>query len=176
MGKAIEREIGANAYGLSISFSYDRPDCQGTLGAIRGARELLGDRFLVLYGDTYLTVDMKSFFAGWSASGLLGGMTVIHNQGLWDASNVDFHDNVVSRYDKSTVSDEALSWIDYGLTGLHCDALDLVDSNDLAPLFTRLAAATQLFGFPVETRFYEIGTPAALAETDVFLRGLQSLS
>ena len=36
-------------------------------------------------------------------------------------------------------------------------------------VFTRLASAGQLGGYEATERFYEIGTPAALAETDAFL-------
>ena len=45
------------------------------------------------------------------------------------------------------------------------------DEPDLAQVFTRLAAAGQLAGYEATERFYEIGTPEALAETDAFLSG-----
>ena len=45
----------------------------------------------------------------------------------------------------------------------------LGDEPDLAQVFTRLAAAGQLAGYEATERFYEIGTPEALAETDAFL-------
>ena len=45
-------------------------------------------------------------------------------------------------------------------------------SVDALPL---LAKCGELFGFQARERFYEIGTPAALAETEAFLRELAAL-
>jgi NDP-sugar pyrophosphorylase family protein len=76
----------------------------------------------------------------------------------------------VVEYDKRAPTD-AMRWIDYGLGGLRADALGLVGEHvsDLAELYHELAHRDQLFGFAATERFYEIGTPAALAETDTFL-------
>ena len=64
-----------------------------------------------------------------------------------------------------------MAWIDYGLGGLRAAALDCVSeaTADLADLYTTLASRDQLFGFTAHNRFYEIGTPRALAETEAFL-------
>ena len=50
-------------------------------GRIRGALPLLGDRFLVLYGDTYLRIDYRRFAAHVEMSGLQGSMSVLTNRG-----------------------------------------------------------------------------------------------
>jgi hypothetical protein len=42
--------------------------------------------------------------------------------------------------------------------------------TDLAALYERLADAGELVGVEATERFYEIGTPGGLAETDAFLR------
>ncbi len=44
-------------FGLSIAYSDEGPEPIGTAGALRRALPLLGERFLVMYGDTYLRVD-----------------------------------------------------------------------------------------------------------------------
>src|SRR5664279_3794592 len=54
LGEMIEQEMGSTRFGLEIRYSYDGPHLDGTLGAIRRARPFLQNRFLVLYGDTYL--------------------------------------------------------------------------------------------------------------------------
>ncbi len=68
-----------------------------------------------------------------------------------------------------------MRWIDYGLGGLTASALASAGApmRDLAELYHELAARGELFGFEATERFYEIGTPAALAETDAFLRSLR---
>jgi NDP-sugar pyrophosphorylase family protein len=153
-----------------VRYSHDAPGLDGTLGAVRRALPLLGERFLVLYGDTYLRVPYESVDAAWRASGLPAVMTVLRNEGRWDASNVSFRDGRVARYDKRHPSPD-MSWIDYGLGGLEARALDAVgaEERDLAVLYEQLAERGELLGFEATERFYEIGTPEALAETDAFL-------
>src|SRR5436305_3662054 len=70
LGELIEERIGPARFGLTIAYSHDGPVPIGTLGAIRRAAPLLGGRFLVLYGDTYLRIDYRAAVAAWSRSGL----------------------------------------------------------------------------------------------------------
>ena len=63
------------------------PELRGTAGAVRGALPLLGDAFLVLYGDTYLRIDYADVQrVVVAASGLPALMTVLRNEGRWDTS------------------------------------------------------------------------------------------
>lgn len=174
LGERIEQTIGSERFGVRIAYSYDGPTPIGTLGAVRKAVPLLGERFLVLYGDTYLRLDYAAAAAEWEASGRLSLMTVLHNNGQWDISNADF-DGASVTYDKRAPTPE-MSWIDYGLGGICSDALTMVglEVNDLADLYGELSRRGQLFGYAATERFYEIGTPAALAETDSFLRASAS--
>jgi N-acetyl-alpha-D-muramate 1-phosphate uridylyltransferase len=171
LGEQVEECVGAKRFGVTIAYSHDAPGLGGTLGAIRGALRLLPDRFLVLYGDTYLRLDYRAAASAWRASGLLGLMTVFRNDGRWDRSNVIYRNGRVLAYDKAAPT-PAMRWIDYGLGGLDARALELVEPElrDLAPLYRRLAELGELCGYEVAERFYEIGTPEALAETDAFLR------
>jgi NDP-sugar pyrophosphorylase family protein len=177
LGELIERRIGAERFGLRIAYCYDGPELDGTLGAIRRARALLGERFLVLYGDTYLRLDYARAAQAWRSSGLPGMMCVLRNDNRWDASNALYADGRVLAYDKRSPLPE-MRWIDYGLGGLCQAALDLAPpgTRDLSELYVRLARAGLLCGFEADERFYEIGTPAGLAETDAFLRGLSAPS
>jgi NDP-sugar pyrophosphorylase family protein len=171
LGEQFEALIGASQFGISIGYSYDGPDLAGTLGAVRGAQPLLGERFLVLYGDTYLKLDYRGAAAAWERSGAPAMMTVLRNDGQWDKSNVVFADDCVLVYDKRTPTPQ-MHWIDYGLGGLTAAVLELVPAaeRDLAALYTELSRRGELFGFEATERFHEIGSPQALAETDAFLR------
>lgn len=170
-GNQIERAVGATRFGIDIAYNYDSPGLDGTLGALRKARGLLGDRFLVLYGDTYLRVDYVAAAARWRESGLPGLMVVLENRGRWDASNAVYRDGLVVNYDTRSPSSD-MCWIDYGLGGLTRESLDLVsaDETDLATLYGRLAQDGLLCGYEATERFYEIGRPETLQETDCFLR------
>ena len=169
-GEQIEQRIGSERFAIDIRYSFDAvPGKDGTLGAIRRARALLGERFLVLYGDTYLRIDYREVARRWVASGLPAVMTVLRNEGRWDTSNAIYRDGRVTHYDKRSPT-PAMRWIDYGLGGLTVAALDRESaSDDLSTLYGALAQRGELLGFEAGSRFYEIGTPGALGETAAFL-------
>lgn len=163
-------------FGLKISYSDEGGRLMGTAGAIRLAvgRGLLDERFLVLYGDSYLTVDVRTV---WEAATRLGTplMTVFKNDGRWDASNATFADGRVVRFEKGLADPAAtgLQYIDYGLAVLSRDVIEAEvppgQPYDLAAVYGRLAAAGRLRGFEVPTRFYEVGSPEGLAELEAHL-------
>jgi NDP-sugar pyrophosphorylase family protein len=171
LGEQIADAIGdGSAFDLEAIVVFDSPEFRGTAGAVRGALEHLGDEFLVLYGDTYLRIDYRAVQAARRASGRPALMTVLRNGGRWGQSNVHYADGVVTRYDKRS-PDPDMAWIDYGLGALTPTALERAPAaNDLADVYTALAAEGELAGYVATKRFYEIGSPAALAETDRFLR------
>jgi NDP-sugar pyrophosphorylase family protein len=170
LGEQIERRLGSSQCGIDIAYAYDGPTPIGTLGAVRQALPALGERFLILYGDTYLRIDYGAAAGEWRRSGLLGLMTVLRNRNQWDTSNVSFDGRRVTAYDKRAPT-AAMQWIDYGLGGLRAEAVDLLgaDTADLSDLYRELAVRDQLLGVAASERFYEIGTPDALAETSAFL-------
>ena len=173
LGELIEHRVGPQRFGISVEYSYDTPHLDGTLGAIRRAQPLLGGRFLVLYGDTYLRIDYAAASRAWLESRLPAMMTVLRNEGNWDTSNATYADGRVIAYDKRAPRSD-MRWIDYGLGGLEQRTLDVTQPGtaELYDLYGQLAKDGLLFGYEASERFYEIGTPAALAETDAFLQPL----
>jgi NDP-sugar pyrophosphorylase family protein len=174
LGRRIEQRLGRRQFDVSIEYSFDGPGLDGTLGAIRRAANLLGERFLVLYGDTYLQLDFRAAYDAWHRSNLPGLMTVLRNEGRWDTSNVWFSNGLVLAHDKVTLTPH-MHWIDYGLGGLTAGSLNLVPQGerDLACLYSHLAERRELYGYEAHERFYEIGRPESLAETEAFLRARQ---
>ncbi len=170
LGDLIEQRVGPEQFGITLHYSHDGATPLGTLGAIRKAAPQLGGRFLILYGDTYLQLDYAGVTRAWADSRLPAMMTVLRNQGRWDTSNATFDGRLVTRYDKRS-PDPSMDWIDYGLGGLTAEVLELAApaASELADLYHELAAAGHLFGYAATERFYEIGTPSALAETEEFL-------
>jgi len=168
----IEAVLGdGRALGVEVVYSHDGGVLLGTGGALRLALPLLGERFLVLYGDSYLTCDYTDVTRAFEQSGKLGLMTVFRNDGQYDASNVVYQDGRIVCYDKAAKS-PAMLHIDYGLGALHADALAGYPSEarlDLAAVYQDLLARDQLAGYEVAERFYEIGSPAGLEETRALL-------
>jgi NDP-sugar pyrophosphorylase family protein len=66
-----------------------------------------------------------------------------------------------------------MKFIDYGLSVLRrstiVEHVPSEDSFDLSDLYTRLSLDGSLCGYEVRDRFYEIGSPAGLAELEAHL-------
>lgn len=167
-GKQVENFArDGSRFGLAIEYSRDGDVPLGTGGALRAALPLLGPRFLVMYGDSWLTEPIEPVWRTFCASGKPGLMTVFRNEDRWSASNVEFRAGAVVRYDKNPRS-AALRHIDYGLEALEAAAIAdwSATAFDLADIWTDLAARGQLAGFQAAERFYEIGSPDGLRETE----------
>ncbi len=170
-GDLIEEALGdGSRYGLELRYVDDGPDLRGTAGAVRGCLGELGERFMVLYGDTYLRIDYRAVAEAFLVAGTAGLLTVLRNEGRWDTSNTLIAGDRVIAHDKRYPTPE-MAWIDYGLGAMRADALDAAgpDEDDLAAVYGALARDGELAAYIATERFYEIGTPAALAETDRFL-------
>jgi NDP-sugar pyrophosphorylase family protein len=173
LGEKIYERFGNGAQlGVRLEYSFDGPVLLGTAGAIRKALPLLSERFFVLYGDSYLTCDFSAVERSFRQSNLPGLMTVYRNNNQHDRSNVSFDGTRILRYDKrGNYSD--LQYIDYGLSAFHRSAFsDLPDgeSCDLAIVCNRLLHDGNMGAFEVHDRFYEIGSPAGLYDTERFLK------
>jgi N-acetyl-alpha-D-muramate 1-phosphate uridylyltransferase len=172
-GEMIEEHFGDGSdFGVEVSYSYDGPELLGTGGALKKALSLLGKQFLVLYGDSYLPIDYGPPVRAFMASGKLGLMTLFRNEGRWDTSNVLFKDGIIQSYAKTDPSAE-MEHIDYGLGIFSSSAFSTWPDRkafDLAGVYQDLLGRGELAGYEVTERFYEIGSPAGLAELDARLR------
>jgi NDP-sugar pyrophosphorylase family protein len=171
-GEMIEDYLGREAFGIALSYAYDGPRLLGTAGALAAARPLIGaDAFFALYGDSYLPCDYGAVQRAFERSGRPAQMTVYRNEGRWDTSNVEFADGRIITYSKRART-QRMNYIDYGigiLTPRVLDGLPPGKSKDLAVLYEGLAASNELAAFEVSDRFYEIGSPAGLAELHQYL-------
>jgi N-acetyl-alpha-D-muramate 1-phosphate uridylyltransferase len=170
LGEQIAEAVGdGTRFGLDVEYAFDGPEPVGTAAALRQAAPKLGDRFLVTYGDAYLRAAHGAVQDAFRRSGLPGLMTVVQNDGRWVKSNAVFQGGLVTAYDKR-VPPSGARWVDYGLLAFEAKVFDEHEAADLSDVCRALAERGALAGFLVHERFYEIGTPEALAETDAFLR------
>jgi len=89
LGEMIKAELGdGSSLGVQIAYSFDGATLLGTGGALKRALPILGQRFLVIYGDSYMPVDYSAIVNAFVLSGKPALMTVLENEGRWDTSNV----------------------------------------------------------------------------------------
>ena len=175
LGDKLEAFLGdGRRFGVSIRYSYDGPALLGTGGALRKALSLLGETFLVLYGDSYLECDYIAVEKAFLKARTLGLMTVMRNEGRWNRSNVVYHDGRIIQYDKQNQIPN-MRYIDYGLGALRASAIDSHPPNvafDLDMVYKSLIAQGQLAAFEMTQRFYEIGSPRGIQDLEKHLRRL----
>jgi NDP-sugar pyrophosphorylase family protein len=176
LGEMIQREFGDEAFGVKLDYSFDGEKLLGTGGAIKCALPKLGEEFFVLYGDSYLPIEYAPVAEFFRRSGKSGLMTVYRNEGKYDTSNVVFAGGEIKIYDKKNRSPE-MRHIDYGLSLFKASVFDSYSADqifDLAEVMGRLVREKQLAGYEVPERFYEMGSPAGLAELETLLQSKSS--
>jgi NDP-sugar pyrophosphorylase family protein len=172
-GNQVMEVVGdGSCFGLHVDYVFDGPTLLGTGGAIRNALPYLGERFFVLYGDSYLDCDYRAVEMAFLASGKPALMTVFRNDGQFDTSNVEFDGLRLVAYSKSRKT-PGMKYIDYGLGAFDRAVFAALAPDrvlDLAVLYEDLAERGLLAAFEVATRFYEIGSLGGLAELDALLK------
>jgi NDP-sugar pyrophosphorylase family protein len=176
LGEMVEKHVGNGKHlGMQVGYSFDGPTLLGTGGAIKQALPMLTDSaFFVLYGDSYLTCDYASVQSHFLASQKQGLMTVFHNKGQWDTSNVEYAQGCIQVYDKKQRHPH-MHHIDYGLGLFTTSAFDNVPQGlpyDLATLYQSLLQQKQLAAYEVHQRFYEVGSFAGIKELEYYLSEL----
>ena len=175
MGEMIEEFLqNGEELGLRIEYSYDGSTLLGTGGAVKKASEFVDDRFLILYGDSFLPINFNEVENAFDSQKYKALMTVVENKNQWDKSNAIFKDEKLVKYDKENPCSE-MNHIDYGLGILSKELFSdyATETNfDLSEVYNKLSIENKLQGFEVTQRFYEIGSYQGLKETETyFLEG-----
>ena len=90
MGERIAEAVGdGSRFGLEVDYVSDGPVLLGTGGALARALPTLGERFAIIYGDSWLDFDYRAAVAQFERDARPALMTVFRNEGRWDTSNVE---------------------------------------------------------------------------------------
>ncbi len=163
-------------FGVHIRYSRE-PQPLGTGGALRHARGLLTDSFLLIYGDSYLPIayaPVAHLLTTTAASGVvavyrdLTGETNVHCNVALDA------DGAVLRYDKrGAAADSEMQYVEAGVLALRRSVLDLIPPGRPVSLeeeiFPVLIERRRLLGYPTQQRFFDMGTPERLRAIEEYL-------
>lgn len=172
LGALIEEFVGnGTQFGIEVSYSWDGPRALGTGGAVRNALAALDETFFVLYGDSYLPCDYAEVARAFEQSGRLALMTIYRNEGQFDTSNVEATDGRILRYDKRDGT-ATMQFIDYGLGVFHRSVFEQIPEGvaiDLATVYQDLLARSELAGYEVHERFYEIGSFEGIRDLEEYL-------
>jgi D-glycero-D-manno-heptose 1,7-bisphosphate phosphatase len=158
-------EVIERHFGDRVAYSREREPL-GTGGALRQARALLGERFLVTYADVLRRFDYDRFVREHHQP------TLAVYERIYVGNTAIEGDRVV-RFDKR---DTALPYIDAGFSLMDESIFDLLPERGSfeESVFPTLAAARRLACEVVDRNFYDIGTPEELARTRAALEGAQA--
>ena len=176
LGEQVEEAVKNSDYleRLNISFSYDGEKLLGTGGTIRKIINQLPEYFFITYGDSYLDINfynIQELFES-KKQNYNSLMTVYKNTDLFDTSNVIFENDSIELYSK-TKKDSRMSHIDYGVGILSNKSMGNYDKNiifDLAELYENLSLKSELYGYEVFKRFYEIGSLQGIEDLSNYLK------
>lgn len=148
--------------GIEIKYSREKEPL-GTGGALKLAEGLIEEKFLVLYGDSYLDIDYTGFIRSFEAQKFTGSI-VIYDNTMCDTnvkSNVAIEGNLITRYDKLK-QDASLKYVEAGVSIFKKRVLGLIEENRHVSLendiFPMLIKNKDLAGYQAKVRFCDIGT------------------
>ncbi len=152
------------AFGVRIRYSRETEPL-GTGGAIREARVLLGERFLMTYGDVLRHFDYDRF-----VSAHTGPCLAVYPRR--DAGNTAVDGDRVVRFDKRA---QELPYIDAGFSLMPAAVIDRLPASGACSfeetIFPALAAEGEFACEIVDRNFFDIGTPEELERTRRGLEG-----
>lgn len=155
----IEAHFGdGGRFGMEIAYSRE-PEPLGTGGALREARHLLGERFLLTYGDVLRRFDYDRFVQRHE-----GNCLAVYPR--LTIGNADVAGDNITRFDKRA---HELPFIDAGFSVMRSDALELLPPAGACSfeeiVYAALAQRGELAAEIVSHDFFDIGTPEELART-----------
>jgi NDP-sugar pyrophosphorylase family protein len=160
-------------FGLKIEYSIEN-QFLGTGGALKLAKKYLPADFILLYGDSYLPIDYVKLADAWSQSSSSGLVVCYDNSLRIAANNICLNpDGSIASYSKRYPDGKA-NYVEAGVSILRKEVLNLIPEKRAVvsleeEIFPALVKAGLLNGYPVNQRYYDIGTPGRLKEIEGIL-------
>jgi NDP-sugar pyrophosphorylase family protein len=161
----IEEHFGDGArFGVRIAYSRETEPL-GTGGALREARALLGDRFILTFGDVLRRFDYDRFVQQY-----IGNCLAVYPRVT--IGNADVAEGFLVRFDKHAPE---LPYLDAGFAVMLASTIDILPPTGPCSfeeiVYANLAEHGQLEAEIVDHDFYDIGTPGELERTRAMLEG-----
>jgi len=172
--EVIEDYFGDNYKGMKIRYSVeDKP--LGTGGAIKHAAKFLDNNFLLIWGDSYFTINYWDVIEKFNKLRTIGLMAVYDNvKEKVGPNNIFYEGDFVRGYYKRDKHDidlnkhfnssiiEKLNGVDAGISVYSRKILDFFPNEEIFPfefeIYPQLIKINQLAAFVTDSRFYDIGT------------------
>ena len=163
LGDKIEAYFGNGCqWDIEIKYSYEK-DLLGTAGALKLANSIIEEKFLLIYGDSYLDIDYGKFIEFFENKKTIGAIAIYDNS-KGDTSvknNIAIMEDSIIKYDKNK-EDACLKYVEAGAAVFNKRMLNFIEENKCISLendiFPLLIRSKELSGYKSQQRFYDIGT------------------
>ena len=167
LSEKIEEYFGnGERFGVNLKYSFENDKLLGQIGAVKNAEPLLKDTFFIMYGDSYLSIDLHKVHNFFIQNNKPALMVVYKNHDKYDRSNIIIQDNMVVGYgEKQRTRD--MVYIDYGTSVFRKKVLEYIPKDtpySTEEFFSDLIKKQELLAYESEKRFYHIGTPEAIED------------
>ena len=154
------------ASGLGIRLRYvEEPEPRGTAGAVKLAEPMLDERFLMLNGDVLTDIDLGAQLAQHEATGARGTLALVSvaDPSAYGLVVLDERRAVTDFVEKPSSGRLPSNLISAGAYVLEREILELVAPDRKVSIegeIWPLLVGEGLYGFPSESYWMDIGTPA----------------
>ncbi len=167
----IRNYIKKNFKELNISFVKDGRKLRGTGGAILNAKKYLKNKFIVINGDTFPTINIKNLVNHYLNNKQLSTVVIKKNNKRYLQSNIKIKNRYIIFYEKDETNDS--KYIDYGIQLFN--KKDLLKASEkksylsMDKIYLKLIENKKLIYYKTNKNFFEIGSYKGIKEFKNYL-------
>jgi mannose-1-phosphate guanylyltransferase len=165
-GASSVRDVLGDGSDLGVRLRFvEEPDPRGTAGALKLAEPMLDERFLMLNGDVLTDIDLTAQIAQHETTGAIATLALVPVDDPSAYGLVRLHENqaVKEFVEKPSADQIDTRLISAGAYVLERSVLDLIEPDRNVSIEREvwpLLVGNGLYGFPSESYWLDIGTPA----------------
>ncbi len=170
LGEKIISHFGdGERFGVKITYIKEKKE-QGTAAPLRQAKKYLQhDPFLMLYGDVLINIDLKDLVEFHQTHKGVGSVAVTSSGKPYEFGMVRMHGNKIVKFVEKPDKKKGVShFINAGLFVFNPGIFKYIPSSGYSMLekdvFPKLAKEGQLYGYPFEGQWFDVGTPEIYEE------------
>jgi len=166
LGDKIRNHFGdGSRFGVKITYAEQGEAFRGTGGALKATSHLIGGKpFLLVYGDVLADIDLHDLIDFHQSHGKIMTMalTSVEDSSIWGV--VQLHGTQIRDFiEKPKPSQKLSRLINAGIYVVEPKIFDYFSKKRIFRLeenvFPKLASEDQLYGYPFEGQWFDIGTP-----------------
>ncbi|MDD5626938.1 MAG: sugar phosphate nucleotidyltransferase [Patescibacteria group bacterium] len=169
LGEKVRNHFGdGSRFGVKITYADQGEGFRGTGGALKVARNLAGHPFLLFYGDVLANIDLNDLIDFHKSHGktMTMALTSVEDSSVWGV--VQLHGSQIRDFVEKPKQSQRLSrLINAGIYVVEPKIFDYFPGKNIFRLeedvFPKLAQSDELYGYPFEGQWFDIGTPEIYA-------------